>query len=40
MKQCIIENITDTKVKMTIYTENTSKSKTTEFITVKTSQKA
>ena len=32
MKQCIIENITDTKVKMTIYTENTSKSKTTEFI--------
>jgi hypothetical protein len=32
MKQCIIENITDTKVKMTIYTENTSKSKITEFI--------
>ena len=27
---CIIENITDTKVKMTIYTANTSKSKTTE----------
>tara|TARA_R100000781_G_scaffold101803_1_gene65308 strand:- start:281 stop:697 length:417 start_codon:yes stop_codon:yes gene_type:complete len=31
MKHCIIKNITDTKVKMTVYTEKTSTSKITEF---------